>query len=425
MLSHFVALVAVAGSCCYVGLQAERLGGDSIRSDAYSYYVYLPSWFLHHDLTLESVAADCCGGVYPEFTALERWPGTGRWVNAHPIGTAVLMTPFFGVAHALTRWSNLTPDGFSLYYQLIIGASGFAYLLAGLGLLRELLVRYFGGGAALAALVTVTFGTNLLNYGVYDGAYSHAFSFFLICALTWLTDRWWAVPSAPTTAALGLVAGLVILTRYSNVVYLGLVPLFGLTPAGGAEWARSLWSRRWWWLLAGLVVAACLAPQVWLSHEATGHWLVSPYGRFTSFHFASPRLVAVLFSVQKGLFFWSPALLVAAAGVVVAPGWSRRLRLATVVAFVGNLYLIASWWDWQMGASFGHRGFTDGFGLAAVALAGFFSWVAQWPRVAAAVRVFVGAAVLLSVIQMAQFWMGILPAMDTTWNQYLAVFLRF
>ena len=34
-------------------------------------------------------------------------------------------------------------------------------------------------------------------------------------------------------------------------------------------------------------------------------------------------------------------------------------------------------------------------------------------------------AVLLSVAQMAQYWMGILPMADTTWTQYRALFLRF
>ena len=34
-------------------------------------------------------------------------------------------------------------------------------------------------------------------------------------------------------------------------------------------------------------------------------------------------------------------------------------------------------------------------------------------------------AVLLSVAQMIQYWSGILPIADTTWDQYKQVFLRF
>jgi hypothetical protein len=33
--------------------------------------------------------------------------------------------------------------------------------------------------------------------------------------------------------------------------------------------------------------------------------------------------------------------------------------------------------------------------------------------------------VTLSVLQMLQYWLGILPIMDTTWEQYTRLFLRF
>ena len=33
---------------------------------------------------------DCCGGEFPDWTAIIRWPVTRHWVNAHPIGDAIL-----------------------------------------------------------------------------------------------------------------------------------------------------------------------------------------------------------------------------------------------------------------------------------------------------------------------------------------------
>jgi len=35
-----------------------------------------------------------------------------------------MQAPLFVVAHALTRWTNLSPDGFTLYYQHAAGLSG-------------------------------------------------------------------------------------------------------------------------------------------------------------------------------------------------------------------------------------------------------------------------------------------------------------
>ena len=128
--------------------------------------------------TLREVARDCCGGE-PAFTAI-RWPETRRWVNAHPIGVAIFQAPFFVVAHLLTRWSNLSPDGFTLYYQHAAGLSGVFWTLAGLVVLRDTLRRHFSDAVTAATLFAILFGTNLFHYATYDSSYSHVYSFFCL-----------------------------------------------------------------------------------------------------------------------------------------------------------------------------------------------------------------------------------------------------
>jgi len=143
------------------------------------------------------------------------------------------------------------------------------------------------------------------------------------------------------------------------------------------------------------------------------------------FSFGSPRIVAVLFSTQKGLLFWSPLLVFTVIGAIVAKGWARGIVWPAVVTFAIQTYLAASWWDWQFGASFGHRAFTDGLGLAAVLLAAFFQWVAE--RVTAR-RIVTGVAtalVALSIAQMVQYWTGKIPIANTTWQDYRDSFLQF
>src|SRR6185503_14478363 len=117
LIRHFVAITAVAAVAGYIWVYTRLDVPEAIRSDGYSYYVYLPSWFIYHDVSLDALAREWHGGAYPDFTALQRWPATGHWLNPHPIGVAVLMLPFFLAADALTWWSNFPRDGFSLYYQ--------------------------------------------------------------------------------------------------------------------------------------------------------------------------------------------------------------------------------------------------------------------------------------------------------------------
>jgi ClpP class serine protease len=53
-----------------------------------------------------------------------------------------------------------------------------------------------------------------------------------------------------------------------------------------------------------------IVPQLAIYYQATGRPIVSSYGGL-GFNFTSPRLLGVLFSTQKGLFFWCPLLLLA------------------------------------------------------------------------------------------------------------------
>jgi hypothetical protein len=265
---------------------------------------------------------------------------------------------------------------------------------------------------------------------VYDATFSHIYSFTAIVAFVVLTERWWAEPTINRSVALGAIAALIVLIRHTNAIFLLTVPLYGIT-----RWREfpprlaTLWARRSRLLMTVAVAFVGVLPQLAIYRAATGAWIVGPYrGLDIGFTWLSPHIVGVLFSTQKGLFFWSPALLMAVAGVVIAARtrcWARSLVVPAVVILAIDTYLIASWADWQFGGSFGHRAFTDGLGVFAIFLAAFFEWTMIRPRLAAVVALVTTAAVALSVAQMIQYWMGILPFMDTTWAQYQSLFLKF
>jgi hypothetical protein len=425
---YFVAATAIIAALAYF-VVFWRLGYTPIHSDGYSYYLYLPSWAIYHDVSFDALARDWYGGTYPGFTGVVRWPTTGRWVNLHPMGTAILMAPFFAAGDLLSLWSNLPRDGFSLYYQHAAGLAGIVYLLAGLAVLRRILTRHFTDGVALATLVCITWGTNLFHYGVFDGTFSHAFSFFLVCLWLLIIEQWWEQerPTWRLSLALGAVAALIVLVRNTNAIYLIVLPLYGVTRWTDLR-ARvgSIWERRQWLGAATLVGTVSIIPQLLLYRMSTSSWLVSPYSALDAgFSFGSPRLVGVLFSTQKGLFFWSPLLVFAVIGAIVAKGWARGIVLPALVIFGIQAYLAASWWDWQFGASYGHRAFTDGLGLAAVLVAACFEWAARRAPVRRAVTIVAAVLVALSVVQMLQYWTRSIPEANTSWDQYRESFLRF
>ena len=425
LLDRFVPFVAVTALFAYVTVYAWGMAWPPIRSDGFSYHVYLPSWFIYHDPTLEALSRDCCGGTFPQFSGIYRWPGTGRWMNPHPMGVAVLSMPFFLVGHALTRWSNLSPDGFSLYYQLVTAAAGVFYLALGLWFLRGLLRRRFSPGVTLATLVAITWGTNLFHYGTFDSSFSHVFSFCLFVATLFVTPLWLESPTLGRSVAVGTVAGLVVLTRHSNAVLLAFAALYGITGVselrGRVAFLRAHWHKA---LLVGATAGLLVLPQLVMYRLATGQWIASPYGSLGWFDFGSPRILQVLFSPQKGLLFWSPVLVFSVAGFAFLPRAMPEIVLPLAIVLPLDLYLIASWPDWQFGGSYGHRAFTDILPVFAVGMAAFFSRV-RGTRLAVAVGIVVTLAVALSIAQMLQYWLGIIPFSDTTWDLYRSIFLRF
>ena len=423
-------LLAAAAVLClagYVYVYTSGVAPEPIRSDGFSYYVYLPSWFLHGDTTLASVARDCCGGAFPEETGILRWPGTRRWVNVHPIGVAVMQAPLFPIAHALTKWTNFSPDGFTLYYQHADGLAGLFMVVAGLALVRRFLRPHFSDGVVACTLIVLLLGTNLYHYATYDSSYSHPYSFLLVAAFMCLVSNWYERPSATTSILLGIVAGLIVIVRHPNALLLNLFWIYGLCLRPAAALRGRYLRHRSDLLRMAAVGLLVLAPQLALYHQATGRLVVSSYGEL-GFNWTSPRIFDVLFSVTKGLFFWSPILAVAMAGLVLLARSEKRLRpfaMPALVLLAVHTYVIASWWDWQLGGSYGSRGFVDVLPLFAPGLAICFEWTARSrPRLIAG-TVIVSAAVFLSVFQMLQYWHGLIPFNDMSADQYRAAFLKW
>jgi hypothetical protein len=425
-LRVFPAAIAALGFVGYWYLYSFHIVDRPIRADGVSYYQYLPAWIADGDPTFETQALDCCAGYsHEQPVGIHRWPGTGRWLDVHPIGVALLMLPFFLAAHGLTWWSNLPHDGFSLYYQYIVGLAGLAYAVAGLAVLRRLLLRHVGEGVALATLAAIAFGTNLFHYAVYDSTYSHAFSFFLIASFMLLVELWWEAPDVRRSVALAAVAALIVLVRHTNGIFFLFVPLHGIIRPSDVATNVNLLRQRMPWILGMAAVGLlCLAPQLLIYQWATGHWIVNAYPE-GSFTFGTAHILDTLFSVQRGLFFWSPVLLCAVAGLVVAETPARRWAVAATAVLAIDTFLMSSWFMWDMGSGYGHRGFTDALPVFAVFIAAFFAWTARRPRLAAAVGVVAAAFVALSVVQMWQYWHRIIPGEHTTWAQYRALFLRF
>jgi hypothetical protein len=87
---------------------------------------------------------------------------------------------------------------------------------------------------------------------------------------------------------------------------------------------------------------------------STGDYWVYSYGAET-FDFIHPHIIDILFSYKKGLFLYSPLLLLALSGGYVL--WKKsRFEFFTLFSFLFILtYFLSSWWNWWYGGSFSSR----------------------------------------------------------------------
>jgi len=90
-----------------------------------------------------------------------------------------------------------------------------------------------------------------------------------------------------------------------------------------------------------------------------------------------PEILAVLFSTRRGLFLWTPALLLAAIGLGFLVRRDRLLGAGAIVVLLLSLYVNSAARDWWAGEAFGARRFVGetvffalGFAALGSALAG-------------------------------------------------------
>jgi hypothetical protein len=417
-----VLLAGVLGLISLMFIYGRRLNYPPIRSDGMGYYLYLPAALIDHDLTLQTTIARSFGGTSPEWAGVNRIRETNRLLIKYPPGEAIMLAPFFLLAHGATIASGVAEaDGFSVLYQAAAAIGGLCYVLLGLNVLRTLLEKSFPPFVVWCTLVVMLFGTNLFHYGTYDSIFSHAFSFCLFALFLYCVEKWYSRPGAGSTIALAAVAGLITLVRPTNSVIFIFALLFDVNINGRAglrERLRFL-ARHANLLLAGvLVYAVVLSPLLGYWRFITGHWIIFSY-RGESFDFSHPQIANVLFSVRKGLFFWSPALLLAAAGFFLMKKYKPAYVLPTLVFVPLNLYIIASWRDWAYGGSFGHRAFVESIAIFAF---GYASLVqsASAPVRKRAVLIASTIFVLLSTRLMVEYWLGVIPFDGTTWQRLMS-----
>lgn len=339
-----------------------------IAWDVKSYYAYLPAAFIHHDLSLAFTAKN------PSEYNKWFWPvvtPTGKKCIVTSMGLSFLYAPFFLVGHGVAVFTPFADDGYSQPYAMALVFSAMFYVILGLWFLRKLLLRYFDELTTLITLILVLFGTNLLYYSSWSAAMPHSYNFGLIAMFLYLNNRWHEQITAKNTIVLGLLTGLIVLIRPTNILVLILIAFWKVTSLKSLQDKLFFFLKNYRFIL--LMAASFVliwVPQFIYWKYVSGKFLFFSYsGIGGKFFWSHPQIGEILLSLRKGWWIYTPLMLVATLSIVFL--FRKLPAMATAIfLFVGlNIYVQASWWCWWFGGGFGLRAFIDSYAILAIPLA--------------------------------------------------------
>jgi hypothetical protein len=413
-------------SCAYI--YANHFCGPPIRSDGYGYYAYLPSLAIDHNLDMKTPKAFgwTVVGTHPlpyVWDGITPYRATGKLLDKYTIGTALLQAPFFLAANFAARPVFKAPaDGYSWPYQAANALAGIVYFTAGAYLLLRLLLARFDPLTSGLTALAVLFATSAVHYASYAASFSHAYSFFLVALLAVLLPGYQAKSagreSVCQAAAIGLVLGLIAITRVTNVVIV-VIPFVVFCEKHARN--RNASSALLELVSSVFCFLLVCSLQIAYWHARTRHFLVNSYqGEY--FNWGNPQLMGFMFSVKAGLFFWAPVLLFSIFGF---PGFVRKERLlglAVGVVLLLEIYICSSWWSWWFGANYGGaRPMVDMLPLVALPLGYGVDWFRARLGLAATTTVIV-TLVGLNLFLMISRWHNYIPwTTDTTMPILLSV----
>ena len=405
-----------------------RLDNDRIKnvigSDGTGYYDYLAKTFIRKDypFALPGIGNQDKPPVNPD----ELRSITGGPVNKYFFGESLALLPFFLAADWLTQ--ALRPDmrdGLSSYYQIAVSLAALAYLFLGLWMMHRILKRMNYAQEIINLMLILLFlGTNLYYYALQEPSMSHVYSFAgvalfldqLHLQLEYKTAWRWLFLSL-------LVSWIVFIRPVNGLIVLTVFPLAGSFQRIGVM-LLDLIRRPFILLICLLIPFVFVGIQGAFYYLQAGKWWVDSYGN-EGFNFLQPEIVNVLFSFRKGLFIYTPLLLLIVPGI-----WFYRMREGVFSAISWILtsgiyfWVIASWWYWAYGGSYGMRPVIDFFpflvlpiaALAEVAYRKYFNFRVLW--------LIVLLGVFLNLLQVWQYVQSILPYEGMNRARYSHIFLE-
>lgn len=386
-------IISVFSNIRFEGFRTDVLGGDSR-----GYYAWLPAVFIHHTLDFDEVreiqkkrhGTHYQGHYYSEYK--------GTLINKYTSGVALLILPFFLLALLFSYILGLPIDGYSILFQYSVALAGVFYASLGIYFIYKLLRGMgFNRENSLFSVFAFLLGTNLFYYSFFHPGMSHVYAFGMAAFFLYSIHK--AINNKQDSAFLlaSLAFGLSILIRPFNALMILIIPFIAEKPGNPGQVLYRMINSGRLMLYSLLPLLALIGLQAFIYYTQTGQlWIWTYPGE--GFDFGSPEFSKVLFSYRKGLFVYTPLLLIALLGFI--PMFRKnRFRGFYLLGFLLLIsWLISSWWNWFYGDSFGMRPYIDYYPLFII----LFAWLISSAGKNGRRYIFTPLVILLVVLNLIQ-----------------------
>jgi hypothetical protein len=384
----------------------------TVHGDGVGYYAYARALLIQHNLRFEEdwkhanprFAEWRMNAEGDELNGNQFTP-TGYVDNRFTVGPAMLWAPFLITAHVgVLLWDaaggHVSADGFSTPYLVAMAIGSAVYGYFGLLLSFALARKYIRDRWAFLATLGIWLASSLPVYMYFNPSWSHAHSAFSVALFLWYWDKTREERTTQQWVLLGLAAGLMIDVYLPNGVFLLLPMLEMLQRYWSSQRSNESAHRQSSPILNEVAfiaaVAIALLPTL-ITRKIIygGFFKVGAYSQL-AWDFRAPHWWQVLFSSNHGAISWTPVLLLAIVGIVLARGKARKVAAYLGIGAAAFYYVIACYPYWHGLSSFGNRFFISLTTIFIFGLALLFERAALLFRDNG--RAFVSAAGLVAVV---------------------------
>jgi hypothetical protein len=345
----------------------------TISWDVSGYYMYLPATFIYHDLKKCGFADSVIKKYHPtpDFQQALRH-SSGNYVMKYTMGQAVMFSPWFFAAHIIAQFTKYPADGFSFPYQFCISLGLVLYAFLGLFMLRKTLLLFFPDNIAAISLLVITAATNYLNYAAIDGGMTHNTLFTLYSVLLFATVKLFETARLRFFIAVGFVAGLLTLSRPTEIICLLIPALWGIRSVTDLKNRKIFIAThyKYFFALTGCFLLVLL-PQFVYWKWTSGNWFIYTYGR-EGFDWLHPHFVNGLTSYRSGWLIYTPVMTLSLFGFIFLHRNYRFVFWSAIIFSACFLYTCFSWREWWYGASLGQRAIIQAYPVFCLPLAALF-----------------------------------------------------